>query len=277
MVILCSKCGSRFQMPVEMQSGACPSCGQVVDLSGIAGATCPICCSSFENEDEIRQCPHCQTWHHVECWDDNHGCSTYGCPSSSCQDVHADDASAALAEDGGAPSLCPNCHQEIAPTDVVCPHCGMLTSVPLKAGAIDGMGNPRRILRNLKLFFKDFVGIFSKFIPSFLKSYGDAFAKFAVFKGRTSRPDFVRFCIVTFILLWLLEQFRNSAVLLIIFGVIQIIPTLAIVVRRLRDTDISPWYFFLFPLLPFLLLVPTVLPEGDKKSKENSLDIEVRK
>ena len=45
---------------------------------------CPVCCSPIEPGDETVTCPNCQMAYHRECWEDNNGCATYGCPSAGC-------------------------------------------------------------------------------------------------------------------------------------------------------------------------------------------------
>lgn len=277
MIISCAKCGTALSVPEGVEACACPSCGQTIDLSALSKATCPICCSPFEEEDNVIQCPDCQTWHHVECWNDNHGCSTYGCASSAAQDVHAEDAAAAVAAEGGAPSVCPSCHQPIGPDDLVCPHCGMLTSEKLQSGLSkeECLGQLGRLKRNLVLFFKDLAGIVQRTAPPFWTGYGNAFRKYAVFKGRTSRGDLVRFRIVDFVLLFLLARFEKADLLVGLYWAATPLPILALTIRRLRDTDISPWFIFAIPVLPLLLLTPTVLPGGREAGESQAPESEV--
>ena len=43
---------------------------------------CPFCHGLFSASQEVVVCPTCQTPHHKECWDENGGCTIYGCASS---------------------------------------------------------------------------------------------------------------------------------------------------------------------------------------------------
>jgi len=43
------------------------------------GKTCPYCQYIIKPNTEVVVCPACQTPHHKECWDENGGCTTYGC------------------------------------------------------------------------------------------------------------------------------------------------------------------------------------------------------
>jgi hypothetical protein len=41
--------------------------------------TCPYCQSAIKQETDTIYCSDCGTPHHTECWDENGGCTTYGC------------------------------------------------------------------------------------------------------------------------------------------------------------------------------------------------------
>ena len=43
------------------------------------GKRCPYCNSVFKEDDHIVVCSICDMPHHFECWQDNQGCSTFGC------------------------------------------------------------------------------------------------------------------------------------------------------------------------------------------------------
>lgn len=40
---------------------------------------CPICHQNIKYVDDAIFCPNCNTPHHKECWEANHGCAIYGC------------------------------------------------------------------------------------------------------------------------------------------------------------------------------------------------------
>ena len=42
-------------------------------------ATCPVCGTQIEEGDSKTVCPACKVVFHEECWQENKGCSTYGC------------------------------------------------------------------------------------------------------------------------------------------------------------------------------------------------------
>lgn len=105
-----------------------------------------------------------------------------------------------------------------------------------------------------------------------------AFKKYAVFKGRSTRSEFWYFYlayIIIAIILSILSSFAKSLdVLVILFGIVSIIPILAISVRRMHDIGKSGWNY-LWNLLPiigniyFIVLLCTKSQEGDNKYGPN--------
>ena len=47
-----------------------------------SGKVCPYCRFPLKPGEEVQVCPSCATPHHLECWHENRGCTTYGCQSS---------------------------------------------------------------------------------------------------------------------------------------------------------------------------------------------------
>ncbi len=94
MTVICPKCGTKLNAG-SMAAGAleCPSCGESIDMDSLRSANCPICCSPFAEKDEVCICPNCKTPHHAECWENNRGCSTYGCDSAHHEETHLENAS----------------------------------------------------------------------------------------------------------------------------------------------------------------------------------------
>lgn len=43
------------------------------------GKTCPYCQTPIKPGQMVKCCEKCKIFHHSECWDDNDGCTTYGC------------------------------------------------------------------------------------------------------------------------------------------------------------------------------------------------------
>lgn len=51
-------------------------------MTGQKQSICPYCQSIIHHNEETIICPECNTVHHRECWDENHGCTRFGCKMS---------------------------------------------------------------------------------------------------------------------------------------------------------------------------------------------------
>lgn len=43
------------------------------------GKTCPFCKTEIKEDDAVKVCPACAIPHHEDCWEENNGCTTFGC------------------------------------------------------------------------------------------------------------------------------------------------------------------------------------------------------
>lgn len=70
--------------------GKCKHCGQVLTIPGEADSSssdvveiieefCSICQTTIEQDEEQTRCEQCSLPFHEECWEENLGCSAYGC------------------------------------------------------------------------------------------------------------------------------------------------------------------------------------------------------
>lgn len=71
---------------------------------------CPFCQSPIKEEAEVAICSECLTPHHLECWQANSGCTTYGCQG------HYQAPAEPL-------KTCPHCNGQILKRAVKCKHC----------------------------------------------------------------------------------------------------------------------------------------------------------
>lgn len=84
--------------------------------------------------------------------------------------------------------------------------------------------------------------------------YLAALKKYAVFNGRASRAEywyFVLFTIIASIILSILGGYAGAKWLGMVYALATIIPSLAVCIRRLHDTDHSGWWIFI-SLIPFV-------------------------
>ena len=150
---------------------------------------------------------------------------------------------------------CPACGTMHPATDLVCGACGKLLADNLPGDS--SWAHLRETAgRNMALAK-------AHLVPRLARNFRMLGRDIAVdFRGTTSRGAFVAFTGVSCIGFLLVCA---SMVVTVLLGLALLLPSLAICVRRLRDTDISPWMAFAIPLLPFLLLVPSVKdPENDQ-------------
>ena len=70
----CQYCGSKL-------AGASVPAGNAAPASApeLAGKTCPFCKAPFMEGEAVVFCSHCEMPHHLECWKENGGCTTFGC------------------------------------------------------------------------------------------------------------------------------------------------------------------------------------------------------
>jgi hypothetical protein len=59
--------------PTTARTGAQPATAEYV------GKICPYCRFPIKPGQDIVVCPACKVPHHAECWQENNGCTTYGC------------------------------------------------------------------------------------------------------------------------------------------------------------------------------------------------------
>ncbi|MHB9108170.1 MAG: RING finger protein [Armatimonadota bacterium] len=71
--VFCLACGRRLPGP-DASSG--------MPASAHVGKTCPYCQTPLKPHDRVVVCPQCGMPHHQDCWQDNDGCTTYGCESA---------------------------------------------------------------------------------------------------------------------------------------------------------------------------------------------------
>ena len=91
--------------------------------------------------------------------------------------------------------------------------------------------------------------------------YIEVLKKYAVFGGRAGRKEYWQFFLINTIialLIALLEiQFGSSGAVSIVYSALMLVPSVAVSMRRLHDTDRSGWWMLLnfLPLLGIVVLI----------------------
>ncbi len=99
------------------------------------GKSCPFCKTEIRADDEIVICSECEMPHHLECWIENQGCTTFGCLGTI--DVANSNVTSVTTDrlDFSAPpsnvTYCPSCGVQNDAESLFCAACGHpLTTQP---------------------------------------------------------------------------------------------------------------------------------------------------
>lgn len=85
------------------------------------GKMCPFCRTEIREEDAVAVCPACGIAHHKGCWEENGGCTTFGCSQQNYEQPNT------------APNaFCANCGTPLENGDYFCPNCGAAKGAPKK-------------------------------------------------------------------------------------------------------------------------------------------------
>ena len=132
--------------------------------------------------------------------------------------------------------FCRGCGKEIHETASTCPHCGAVQSTALASAAGAVMG--------------------------FTEAIKTCFSKYATFSGRPTRAEFWWFFLFTFL-------GGLIPIVGLIFALAVLIPSIAVAVRRLHDTDRSGWWLLigLIPLVGFIVLLVFYCQESKEPNR----------
>jgi hypothetical protein len=99
--------------------------------------TCPYCQSKIKQGADFTVCSHCGTPHHKECWEENRGCTTYGCINNpqaekkiELQSEDVGNATVDSIRESLQPATsqniiqCPKCKSDIEDSSTYCKFCG---------------------------------------------------------------------------------------------------------------------------------------------------------
>ena len=103
-----------------------------------------------------------------------------------------------------------------------------------------------------------------------MKYFIEVLKKYAKFKGRARRKEywmFILFYLIFAIAAAVLDEILGSQpVISIVYGLVLILPTLAVTVRRLHDTNHRGWWIlivFVVPLIGAIVLLVFTLLDSD--------------
>lgn len=77
------------------------------------GKICPFCKTEIKEGDSVKVCPSCGIPHHEACWEENKGCTTFGCSEQHYEEQHTNPT-----------DVCANCGAPLGDGQDFCPKCG---------------------------------------------------------------------------------------------------------------------------------------------------------
>ena len=92
-------------------------------MEGTKEKICPFCKSKILESESEKSCPACGIPHHESCWDENKGCTTFGC-----SEQHIEPKGSNIS------AVCANCGAPLGDGQVFCPKCGHKAGLAVDAG-----------------------------------------------------------------------------------------------------------------------------------------------
>lgn len=90
-------------------------------MENYIGKVCPFCKTEIKEGDNVKVCPACNIPHHEGCWEENKGCTTFGC-----SEQHYE------AQGTNPTAVCNNCGATLGDGQEFCPKCGTPKNAPKK-------------------------------------------------------------------------------------------------------------------------------------------------
>lgn len=90
-------------------------------MENYIGKVCPFCKTEIKEGDSVKVCPACGIPHHESCWEENHGCTTFGCSEQHYEAQHTNPT-----------DVCQNCGTPLGDGQEFCPKCGTPKNAPKK-------------------------------------------------------------------------------------------------------------------------------------------------
>lgn len=82
-------------------------------MENYIGKICPFCKTEIKEGDDVKVCPACNIPHHAGCWEENKGCTTFGCSEQHYEAQHTNPT-----------DVCKKCGAPLGDGQAFCPKCG---------------------------------------------------------------------------------------------------------------------------------------------------------
>ena len=99
-------------------------------MENYIGKVCPFCKTEITESDAVKVCPACGIPHHEGCWEENHGCTTFGCSEQHYEAQHTNPT-----------DVCANCGAPLGDGQVFCPKCGTAKAAAPQKNVCGKCGN----------------------------------------------------------------------------------------------------------------------------------------
>ena len=99
-------------------------------MENYIGKICPFCKTEIAGNDTVKVCPACGIPHHESCWEENHGCTTFGCAEQHYEAQHTNPT-----------DVCSNCGTPLGDGQAFCPKCGTPKAVAPQKNVCGKCGN----------------------------------------------------------------------------------------------------------------------------------------
>ena len=99
-------------------------------MENYIGKICPFCKTEITEADAVKVCPACGIPHHEGCWEENHGCTTFGCSEQHYEAQHTNPT-----------DVCTNCGAPLGDGQAFCPKCGTPKAAAPKKNVCGKCGN----------------------------------------------------------------------------------------------------------------------------------------
>lgn len=90
-------------------------------MENYIGKICPFCKTEIKEGDSVKVCPACGIPHHEGCWEENRGCTTFGCAEQHYEAQHTNPT-----------DVCQNCGAPLGDGQDFCPKCGTPKNAVMK-------------------------------------------------------------------------------------------------------------------------------------------------
>lgn len=99
-------------------------------MENYIGKICPFCKTEITEADTVKVCPACGIPHHEGCWEENHGCTTFGCSEQHYEAQHTNPT-----------DVCANCGAPLGDGQAFCPKCGTAKAAAPQKNVCGKCGN----------------------------------------------------------------------------------------------------------------------------------------